>query len=72
MKILTDQDIFRLTVEYLTGLGHDVVTAASLGLSRAADSELLRTAHEQNRIFVARDRDYGNLVFVQGNAPGII
>jgi hypothetical protein len=33
-------------------LGHDVVTAAQLGLSQADDSELLRVAKEQGRIFI--------------------
>jgi predicted nuclease of predicted toxin-antitoxin system len=72
MRFLTDQDIFATTVRFLTGLGHDVVTAAQLGLARAADSELLRVAQEQGRIFVTRDRDFGGLVFVQGGGPGVI
>jgi predicted nuclease of predicted toxin-antitoxin system len=33
---------------------------------------LLRIAHEQDRIFVTRDRDFGGLVFVQGRGPGVI
>lgn len=34
--------------------------------------ELLRVAHEQGRILVTRDRDFGALVFVQGGGPGVI
>ena len=43
--------------------------ANSAGAYRA---ELLRVAHEQGRIFVTRDRDFGALVFVQGRGPGVI
>jgi predicted nuclease of predicted toxin-antitoxin system len=73
MKFLADQDVYASTVRFfLSGLGHDVVTAGQLGLAQAEDSELLRLAHEQGRLFVTRDRDFGALVFVQGSGPGIL
>jgi predicted nuclease of predicted toxin-antitoxin system len=72
MKFLTDQDIYAATVRFLSGLGHDVVTAAQLGLAQAEDAELLRIAGEHSRIFVTRDRDFGGLVFVQGGGTGVI
>lgn len=64
MKFLLDQDVYALTEHFLREQGYDVVTASELGLSRALDSELLKIASEQGQIFVTRDRDYGNLVFV--------
>jgi predicted nuclease of predicted toxin-antitoxin system len=72
MKFLTDQDVYAITIAFLNGLGHDVVRAAQLGLATAEDAELLRVAHEQERIVVTRDRDFGALVFVQGGGPGVI
>ena len=72
MKFLADQDVYGLTVRFLIGLGHDVVPVAQVGLAKADDSELLRVAHQQSRIFVTRDRDFGALVFVQGKGPGVI
>src|SRR5437870_5461829 len=72
MKFLADQDVYAATVKFLRGLGHDLVTASDLGMAQAEDAELLRVAHEQARIFVTRDRDYGGLVFVQGSGPGVI
>jgi predicted nuclease of predicted toxin-antitoxin system len=71
MKFLADQDVYSVTIEFLTSLGHDVVRAAQLGLAQAEDAKLLRVAHEQGRIFVTRDRDFGALVFVQGSGPGV-
>ena len=72
MNFLADQDVWASTVHFLSGLGHDVVTAGQLSLANAVDTELLRVAHEQDRIFVTRDRDFGGLVFVQGSGPGVI
>ena len=72
MKFLLDQDVYALTERFLREQGYDVVTASQLGLSRASDSDLLKTASEQRRIFVTRDRDYGNLVFVHSAGSGVI
>ncbi len=72
MKFLADQDVYAITIGFLTGLGHDVTSSAQLGLAQAKDSELLRVSHEQERLFVTRDRDFGALVFVQGSGPGVI
>lgn len=72
MRFLLDQDVYATTVHFLRGLGHDVVTAAQLGFSRAADVDLLRAAQEQKRVFVTRDRDFGGLVFVEDLGAGVL
>lgn len=72
MKFLTDQDVYASTVRFLSGLGHDVLSASPLGLAQAEDAELLRVAHEKSHLFVTRDRDFGGLVFVQGGGAGVI
>jgi len=72
MKFLIDQDVYALTERFLRGLGYDVKTASELGLAQAQDSVLLKLAGEQARIFVTRDRDYGNLVFVHHAGSGVI
>src|SRR5262245_13453414 len=72
MKFLTDHDVYAVTSNFLKGLGHDVVGAFQLGLASAADAELLKVAQDQERILVTRDRDYGALVFAQGQATGVI
>ena len=59
MNFLADQDVYAITIGFLSGLGHDVVPVAQLGLAQAEDVELLRVAHEQGRILVTRDRDFG-------------
>lgn len=72
MRFLLDQDVYRTTARFLSDLEHDVVSASQIGLSQADDEELLRVAQEQQRIFVTRDRDFGNLVFVKGLGAGVL
>ena len=72
MKFLADQDVYTLTINFLRDLGHEVITASQLGMARAKDVQSLCAAHDQGRIFVTRDRDFGALVFVQASGPGVI
>ena len=72
MRFLLDQDVYALTARFLSGLGHDAVSVAAIGLSQAADSELLHAATAQGRILVTRDRDFGTLVFVRELGVGVI
>jgi predicted nuclease of predicted toxin-antitoxin system len=64
MTFLADQDVYAVTIRLLQALGHDVMTAAQIGLSQAEDVELLRVAQEQRRILLTRDRDDGGLIFL--------
>jgi predicted nuclease of predicted toxin-antitoxin system len=72
MRFLTDQDVCARTVALPRGWGHDVATAAELGKPRPSDTELLRAAETEKRILVTRDRDFGNLVVVQGLGSGVL
>lgn len=72
MKLLLDQDVYEKTARFLIALEHDVVRVSELGMARATDEENLKKAIELNRIFVTRDRDYGNLVFVKEIRSGVL
>lgn len=72
MRFLLDQDVYAVTARFLADGGHNVVQSAQIGLSQASDEEILSTAQEQKRILVTRDRDYGNLVFVQAIGSGVL
>lgn len=72
MRFLSDHDVFAATVTFLRAAGHDVTTAAELGMQQAADVDLLRAAHAAGRLLVTRDRDYGGLVFVRTVGAGVI
>lgn len=72
MKLLLDQDVYVTTARFLSDLGHDVVPVAQIGLKQASDEDLLQVAHEQRRLFVTRDRDFGSLVFVKALGAGVL
>ena len=72
MKFLLDQNVYATTLRFLGDLGHDVIPVAHIGLAQASDEELLKTAQELGRIFVTRDRDFGNLVFVKSLGAGVL
>ncbi|MCY3023300.1 MAG: DUF5615 family PIN-like protein [Planctomycetota bacterium] len=72
MRLLLDQDVYALTARFLADAGHDVETARQLGLSQAPDAGLLIAARQHGRVLVTRDRDFGNLVFVQNLKTGVI
>ena len=63
MRFLLDQDVYHLTTTFLRSLGHDVLTASEVGLSRAPDEEILRAAHSLDRVLVTRDKGFGALLF---------
>ena len=72
VKFLLDQDVYGMTAKFLAEAHFDVISVAQLGLSRAKDLKVLSTAQSQERILITRDRDYGNLVFVQSLGAGVI
>ena len=72
MRFLVDQDVYAVTTRLLINLNHDVVTAAEIGVSQESDMDLLGRAHDENRLFVTRDRDFGGLVFLESLGAGIV
>lgn len=72
MKLLLDQDVYEATARFLIDLQHDVLRVGELGMAQASDEENLSKSLELNRIFVTRDRDYGNLVFVRQIRSGVL
>lgn len=48
MKFLLDQDVYNITANFLINAQYDVVLVSQLGLSRAEDTEILRTAQVQD------------------------
>jgi len=62
MKLLLDESAdFRLS-SYLTDNGHDVTSIAHDYPHALSDREVLQTAHQEERILIANDRDFGELI----------
>lgn len=65
MRILADQDIYKITIDRLTAWGHDIATAKSLALDTATDEEILQAARRTRRVLITRDKDFGELLFLK-------
>jgi predicted nuclease of predicted toxin-antitoxin system len=73
MRILADQDVYILTIDKLKGWGHNVVTVKELGMQTASDDEILHAARDTNCLFLTRDKDFGELIFLKEEiANGVI
>jgi predicted nuclease of predicted toxin-antitoxin system len=73
VKFLIDQNLSRRVVEGLTKAGHDAVHVADLGMSRAADADIVRAAVKDDRIIISADTDFGTILAVTGDArPSVL
>ncbi len=70
MQFLVDQDVYKITIDFLAKLGHNVVPAKNIGMHRALDRELLKKAKDTGRLLITRDKDYGALVFIERELSG--
>jgi len=47
MRLLADQDIYKITIDHIRECGHDLLTANELGLQQASDEDLLIKAQAE-------------------------
>lgn len=72
MRFLADENLERLIVERLQGLGHDVATIPADAAGNP-DSAVLDRAVSEQRILITNDKDFAELAFLQKKStPGII
>ena len=73
MRVLLDQSVDARLLPFLTSLGHDAVRIGHDYPPGLPDEEVLAIAHREGRILITNDRDFGELVFVHGQAhAGVI
>ena len=71
--LLADENIHPAVVHALRGRGVDIVTVADVGLLGNSDRAVLDRAHQDDRVVITHDSDFGTLV-IRGGArfSGII
>ena len=62
MRFLADAGILPKTVDFLNQLGHAAVHVRTLGMERAADSDLVARAREDSSVVVTFDLDFGDIL----------
>lgn len=65
MKLLLDSCVWGGARDIIAAAGHDVVVVPEWGAD-PGDAEVLRRAHEEGRVLVTLDKDFGELVIVRG------
>lgn len=64
--VVTDENIHPRVVSYLRDLGFDVVDVKEQGWLGMADEEILSRAHQDGRVLITHDRDFGTLAIAAG------
>lgn len=73
MKFLADMGISVETVGYLRSQGYDAVHLREQGLQRMEDPAILQKARREQRIVLAHDLDFGDLLAASGAVlPSVI
>lgn len=60
LRLLLDQMLDADVAAARKDLGHDVIRVSALGLSRAADDEVLTRSIDEDRILVTLDEHFGD------------
>lgn len=72
MKLLADENVDPIIIEWLRGQGHDVMNIEG-ALKGTRDPGIASMAWELGRVIVTNDADFGTLVFLYGvRVPGVI
>ena len=66
MKFLADMGISVVTVDYLRSQGYDAVHLREQGLHKLEDPAILQKARMEQRILLAHDLDFGDLLAASG------
>lgn len=69
MRLICDANIGSRLANAFTAAGHDVVRSIHVLSQSAADADILALAVFEQRVLVTCDSDFGELIFLQQQAP---
>jgi len=73
MRFLANENLFDPIIEYLSGLGHDVLNIREAGLSGISDDEVYQLACKDKRVIITMDKDFSRIFrFPPEKCGGII
>ena len=65
MRFLLDESVDLRLAPYLRNLGHDVTVVTQDYQPSLPDHRILAIAHQEQRVLITNDKDFGELVFVK-------
>lgn len=68
MRFLLDENTDAQLADHLGGLGHDATTVVGDYRPGLSDMDILAIAQNENRVLITDDRDFGELIFRQGES----
>jgi predicted nuclease of predicted toxin-antitoxin system len=73
MKFLVDMGISPGTTAHLRRLGHDAIHLSEQRLERLADQGIIEKARSENRVLLAHDLDFGEIMAASGaRLPSVV
>jgi predicted nuclease of predicted toxin-antitoxin system len=66
VRFLVDANLSPRLAERLRDAGHDAVHVADIGLLFAEDPAIMERAHDDDRVIISSDTDFGTLLAQQG------
>ncbi|GMT48079.1 MAG: hypothetical protein IEMM0007_1645 [bacterium] len=59
--MFADENLFEPIIDYLKGLGHDVLSIRDSGLSGIPDDEVYQLACKDTRVIITMDKDFSRM-----------
>ena len=73
MKILADECVYKITIDFLKKHGFQIITVKDVGLKGHSDDKILKYAYTHKLISLSNDKDFSNIFkFNYKKYPGII
>lgn len=61
MKFFANENLFEPIIDYLRGLGSDILSARDAGLSGISDDEVYQSACNEERVIISMDKDFSRM-----------
>jgi predicted nuclease of predicted toxin-antitoxin system len=62
MRFIADENVARLVIHHLRGIGYNVVSIVEVGLASTDDNNIIDMGLRERRIIITHDKDFGHVL----------